>query len=137
VTNHVAEERLLNEIHENMDDEGLFKSGVLAGRELLARVKNGNLAGVKEIVSLPSEKAGLIFLRLIGKDSKGNYALHLAVEGGYKEIVEYLMEQGMVAVNAKNSEGKTPKDLAEENGNNEILGLMLGFEKRLKEAETQ
>lgn len=55
-----------------------------------------------------------------------NSALHLAAEAGHREIVEILLTHGL-NLNHKNSDGKTPLDLARENGH---LHLVDFFENR-------
>lgn len=108
---------------EEMSGTDKIKLGTMYGERLLNAVEKGDIKTVKEIVSLPLEKGGPKLLCLIGEDKEGNSALHLAVAGGYKKIVLYLLEQGLRG-NWKNNDGKTPKDFAIEKDYQEILGLI-------------
>jgi len=131
--NHIkAEDEILFEIYESIDDAKIFNSGNVTGQELLSAVREGDLEGAKRLMSLPVARGGLVFLRLVAKDAEGSNALHLAAAGGHKEIAVFLMEQGLAAMNMKNSGGKTPKDLAAENNNKEILDLMAAFEQKCR-----
>jgi hypothetical protein len=129
-----TEDEILFEIYENIDDVKIFNSGNVIGQELLSAVQEGDLEGVKKLMSLPVAGGGLIFLRLVAKDADGSNALHLAAARGHKEIAAFLMEQGLASMNMKNSGGKTPKDLAAENNNEEILDLMTSFEQKIRSA---
>ncbi|MCG8339937.1 MAG: ankyrin repeat domain-containing protein, partial [Cytophagales bacterium] len=71
------------------------------------------------------------------QDASGQTALHKAAAEGNKEIVEALI-QGGAEVDVKDSKGKTPADLAKENGykevvdfiGSEVLGVGLGWDGR-------
>lgn len=51
------------------------------------------------------------------QDADGKTALHRAVEGDYREVVEYLLERDQTLAGIEDHRQQTPKDLAEERGN--------------------
>ena len=52
-------------------------------------------------------------------------ALHLSCDAGHKEIVQTLLAQPLIEVNAKNQDGKSPVYLACEQGHTEVLQVLL------------
>lgn len=78
----------------------LFFTVVLLGNDLHNAIQKGDVARVKTLISNNKE---LIHM----KSDKGLTPLHLAVQNGKLEIVEFLISQG-ADINAKDSEGNTP-----------------------------
>jgi len=73
---------------------------VLLGNDLHEAIQKGDVAKVKSLISNNKE--------LIHKKSdKGQTPLHLAVQNGYQEIVDFLISLG-ADINAKDGEGNTP-----------------------------
>lgn len=124
-----SEDKIWDSIYEGMGEANKIKFGQIYGEKLLKAASQGDLRAIKEIMSLPAEKGGLLMLRLIAKDREGNTTLHLAVAQGHREVVEYLLSQGVRGFDVKNNSGKTPVDVARENSHKEILKLMLSYEK--------
>ncbi|WP_158706893.1 ankyrin repeat domain-containing protein [Candidatus Phycorickettsia trachydisci] len=58
------------------------------------------------------------------KDSSGNSLLHLAIEGGNKDLAEYLIDKGAY-VDSRNEEGKTPLHYAASKGKNELIEMLI------------
>ena len=56
-------------------------------------------------------------------DSFGRYALFSAIEGGYVDIVEYLLDSG-ADMSVTNYDGQTALEFAEREGQDEIVGLI-------------
>lgn len=55
-------------------------------------------------------------------NAKGNTALHEAADRGHVPVIYIILQNGGdEAKNVKNSQGKTPSDLAKENGHNEAV----------------
>lgn len=111
-----------DEIYKGMEAANDIKFGDFYGHKLLDAAAAGDIRQVKEIMSLPREKGGILLVRLLQKDENGNSALHLAVMSGNKEVVEYLISGENM--HAKNNSGKSPMDIAKENGNEEIIKLL-------------
>ena len=111
-----------DEIYAGMEAANDIKFADYYGHKLLEAVATGDINLVKEIMSLPREKGGILLVRLIQKDENGNSALHLAVRSGNKEVVEYFVSGDNMHV--KNNDGKTPLDIAKESGNEEILMIL-------------
>lgn len=88
-------EDILDEISESVEDVHRFQNGIYYGEELLNAAKVGDFKKVKEILTLPVESGGLLLLRLAARNNEGKTALHLAAENNHKEIVEFLLSQGM------------------------------------------
>lgn len=86
---------ILDEISESVEDVHRFQNGIYYGEELLNAAKIGDFRKVEEILTLPVERGGLLFLRLAARDKEGKTALHLAAENGHNTIVEFLLSQGM------------------------------------------
>ncbi|MDH5744262.1 MAG: ankyrin repeat domain-containing protein [Candidatus Aminicenantes bacterium] len=78
----------------------LFFAVVLLGNDIHDAVQNGDLTKVKTLISNNKELINM-------KSEKGLTPLHLAVQNGSQEIVEFLISQG-ADINAKDSEGNTP-----------------------------
>ena len=106
-----------------LEDVRRFQEGEYYGRQLLEAARQGNLCRVKEILELPADKGGLILLRLLSRDNANNSALHLAVMGGYTEVVEALLGAG-VRPGSKNGLGQTEFDIADEVANEEVIDLL-------------
>lgn len=88
-------DEILDEISESVEHVHRFQNGFYYGEELLNAAKIGDLKKVIEILTLPVERGGLLFLRLAARNKEGKTALHLAAENGHKAIVEFLLSQGM------------------------------------------
>lgn len=58
-------------------------------------------------------------------DQEKNSCLHLAIECGAVEIVSLLLEQPKINLKARNIKGNTPTHIAAENGNLDILKLLI------------
>lgn len=58
------------------------------------------------------------------KDSSGDSLLHLAIEGGNKDLVEYLIDKG-VHVDSRNKEGKTPLHYSASKGKSELIEMLI------------
>jgi ankyrin repeat protein len=58
-----------------------------------------------------------------GRDGQGMTLLHLAAQGGHKEVVGLLISEGM-DVNAKSTGGRTPLDLALDQNGKDIVELL-------------
>ncbi len=116
------EDSLWDEVYTGMEAANDIKFADYYGHKLLEAAVKGDIKLVKEIMSLPREKGGILLVRLTQKDESGNSALHLAVMGGNKEVIEYFVSGNNM--DAKNNDGKTPLDIAEENGNKEILKVL-------------
>ncbi|KAK9088265.1 hypothetical protein Scep_027347 [Stephania cephalantha] len=67
-------------------------------------------------------------------DEDGQTSLHVAVSKGHLEMVKILLEQG-ANVNKADARGKTPKTLAELQGNGNMYNLLKCYEKRNKNLE--
>ncbi|CAE8631069.1 unnamed protein product, partial [Polarella glacialis] len=66
---------------------------------------------------------------------KGNTALHLAAISGAKDVAWLIVENGGDhTVNTKNQDGKTPLEFAREGKNEELLEMLEGTAKEVKEA---
>ncbi|QQR48860.1 ankyrin repeat domain-containing protein [bacterium] len=61
-------------------------------------------------------------------ESSAMTALHFAARGGYLECVKYLVYEARANVEAKNGEGKTPKDLAAENGRQSVVDFFDSYQ---------
>ncbi|XP_067653188.1 serine/threonine-protein phosphatase 6 regulatory ankyrin repeat subunit A-like [Haliotis asinina] len=58
-------------------------------------------------------------------DEDGDNILHLACRGGNVKIVNYILIQNIVDINAKNSDGETPVMLAANSGDREIFDSLV------------
>jgi ankyrin repeat protein len=77
-----------------------FFTVVLLGNDLHDAIQKGDVAKIKTLISNNKELINM-------KSEKGETPLHLAVQNGSQEIVDFLLSQG-VDINAKDSEGNTP-----------------------------
>lgn len=55
-------------------------------------------------------------------------ALHFAARGGHLECVKYLVYEAGVNIKAKNNHDKTPKDLAVENGHQDVVEFFENYQ---------
>lgn len=67
---------------------------------LLLDARNGNVNGVEIALAAVEDLASVV-------DNMGNNALHIAAESGHPEIVELLLGDGRIKVNAVNAVGET------------------------------
>lgn len=58
-------------------------------------------------------------------DIRKNTVLHIAVRKGYKEIVEFFVNN-QADVDIRNSENETPLDIARKQNNTEIISILEG-----------
>ncbi|MDH5386401.1 MAG: ankyrin repeat domain-containing protein [Candidatus Aminicenantes bacterium] len=72
----------------------------LLGNDIHDAIQKGDVARVKTLISNNKELIQM-------KSDKGQTPLHLAVQNGNQEIVEFLISQG-ADINARDSEGNTP-----------------------------
>ncbi|WP_425385027.1 ankyrin repeat domain-containing protein [Wolbachia endosymbiont (group B) of Schoenobius gigantella] len=79
---------------------------------LLINARGGNLDKVKDLIA---QGANL--------ETKDNTALHNACSNGRLKVVEYLIEKG-ASLKAKNKDGKTPLELAEQKGYTDIVEIL-------------
>jgi ankyrin repeat protein len=77
-----------------------FFTVILLGNDLHDAIQKGDVAKVKTLISNNNE---LIHM----KSEKGQMPLHLAVQNGNQEIVDFLISKG-ADINAKDGEGNTP-----------------------------
>jgi ankyrin repeat protein/L-ascorbate metabolism protein UlaG (beta-lactamase superfamily) len=77
-----------------------FFTVTLLGSDIHDAIQKGDVAQVKTLISSNKE---LIHM----KSDKGQTPLHIAVQNGSQEIVEFLIAQG-ADINARDSEGNTP-----------------------------
>jgi len=100
------------------------------GADRLARDYHGNWPG--QIATEPYQKEALNYLPIEDKETPKQTSLHLAVKGGYKQVVEWLLQQRalgklVLQVDAVNHKGETPLLLAAaQDRSQEILKLLLG-----------
>ena len=87
--------------------------------EFLKASENGNLKKIKSMLNKEINIKTLIN----AVDKENNTALILASKFGYSEIAKILIENG-ADVNAKNNDGKTALDYAEENDYKNIIELL-------------
>lgn len=118
-----AREKMWDDIYEGMGEANKIKFGSMSGDKLLEAARRGDTNLCKHIISLPVEEGGLILLRFLGKDNDGNTAMHLASKHGHIEILKLLLNNG-IGADSKNGLGKTPKDLADDNGHKDIVNLL-------------
>jgi len=90
----------------------------LKARELFIAIDRNDPAKVRELVT-----GGKALVNAKEASGEGRTPLHLAVEKGNAEIVEYLISQG-AKVNAKDLRGRTPLSRAREGKMSEIEGIL-------------
>lgn len=56
-----------------------------------------------------------------------NTPLHIAIQKGYKEVVEFLLEHPEIRTDIKNGNDKTPLDLAKIRSNREIISFLEAY----------
>lgn len=78
--------------------------------------------GLEEITEKRNEKAKALLTRAI--DEKGNTLLHFAAQYGDKEIIGFLVKNG-VDVNVKNRRGITPVQVAAKYGNEDFIDFLI------------
>ena len=120
MTDNNRNEEKLCSVAIKISGDSKIKLGTVYGEELLKATERGDIQTIRGIMSLSVDEGGPRLLRLFAEDKRGNSALHLAVIRGYKNIVEYLLEQGLRA-NMKNNDGKTSIDCAIDSRNQEIM----------------
>jgi len=79
-----------DEIYQGMDAANDIKFGGYYGQKLLEAVAKGDVEQVREILSLPREKGGILIVRLAQTDQNGKTALDIAKEKGNEEIIKIL-----------------------------------------------
>lgn len=99
------------ESFEGRQQEKRIERASQCGQAILRAAQEGNLPAIRRLRGLSYEEGGPLLLRLTAVDENGNSALHTAAELGYRDIVEYLLDQGMHGAR-KNKDGLTPTDLA-------------------------
>jgi len=104
---------------------------VLLGNDLHDAIQKGDVARVKTLIS---DNKDLLHL----KSDKGQTPLHLAVQNGSQEIVEFLISQG-ADINARDSEGNTPliTALALKKTDTARFLLSKGADVKIKNAQNQ
>ncbi|MEO8257880.1 MAG: ankyrin repeat domain-containing protein [Acidobacteriota bacterium] len=90
--------------------------GATGNASLIDAVKNGNRAGVRELVKQRAD--------VNGREVDGTTALHWAVRSDDRETVQLLLQAG-ASVHAANRYGVTALSLAAGNGNAAIIGALL------------
>lgn len=81
-------------------------------------VKGNNAEIVNELIKPDPSVVGL-------EDNKGNTALHIAARKGRTQIVQCLLSyEGIINVNATNSSGETPLDIAEKFATPELVSML-------------
>lgn len=83
---------------------------------LLEAIIHNNIQQLKEL--LPSNEINRAYA------GNGNTPLHIAAWNGYTEIAQLLLEQPGINKESKNLAGKTPLDLAREQGHPQIVDLL-------------
>lgn len=68
--------------------------GMYYGNELFQAAKKGNFKRCEEIINFYHKDDDLSVLHFLSKDDSGNSAIDVAVEGGHKEIVKILLDNG-------------------------------------------
>ena len=108
-----------------------FFTLVLLGNDLHDAIQKGDVAKIKTLISNNKELINM-------KSEKGQTPLHLAVQNGSQEIVDFLISQG-ADINAKDSEGNTPliTALALKKTNTARFLLSKGADVRIKNAQNQ
>jgi ankyrin repeat protein len=108
-----------------------FFTLILLGNDLHDAIQKGDVAKVKTLIS---NKKELIHM----KSEKGQTPLHLAVQNGSQEIINFLISQG-ADINAKDSEGNTPliTALALRKADTAKFLLAKGADVRIKNAEDE
>ncbi len=124
------EDATWDKIYEGFDAANDVKFGTLYGQKLLQAISDNDQDKIKDIISMPREKAGILLLRLTQSDVNGNSALHLGVMTGNLGMVKLLLSEGIQGINAKNKAGETPMVLAQKLGHQNISDLLLGAETR-------
>lgn len=66
-------------IYQDFEYANSYKLGEITGQKIIQAVKDNNVQEVKRLMSLPSEKGGLILLRMTAKDKNGKTAKDLAM----------------------------------------------------------
>jgi len=89
----------------------------LLSQEIHETVKTGVFAKVKILLEKNSKIVNV-------RDSHNNTPLHIAADGGYKEIAELLIENG-AEINAKNMYGHTPLHLAVFSNRENMVSFMI------------
>ncbi len=87
---------------------------------LILAAKFGHSTVVKLLLANRSDQPSVE-----AKDSSGNNALHLAAAGGHEATVDALLKAG-ASQTIKNGDGRTPPELARDNGH-ERLALLMAF----------
>ena len=116
-------EEMWDDIYAAFERANQVKFSQASGKALLDAARHGDIHAVEEILSAPAERGGLILLRLLAKDVRGNSALHLAAAGGRKEMVELLLRHGLTP-DVKNNLGETPKDVALKAGHLSVVAVL-------------
>jgi ankyrin repeat protein len=108
-----------------------FFSVILLGNDLHDAIQKGDVAKVKTLISNNKE---LIHMN----SEKGQTPLHLAVQKGNKEIVDFLISQG-ADINARDGEGNTPLISAISLKKTDIAKFLLskGADVRIKNAHNE
>lgn len=107
-----SSDEIMESINHAQSEVRRFQEGHYYGEALLEASKDGDYEKVREIITMPVEKGGLLLLRFTACNKEGKSALHLAAENGHIAIVEYLLSQGM-RINIEDLSGKTPTIIKE------------------------
>lgn len=101
-----SNDEIMESINQAQSEVRRFQEGHYYGETLLEASKNGDYEKVREIITMPVEKGGLLLLRFTARNKEGKSALHLAAENGHIAIVECLLSQGM-RINIEDLTGET------------------------------